>query len=91
MTRRKTFTKVERALLAWIKKVKNAKVGKMKMDYSIDYVIDKSNPRYLEFRYDSDIYEIVNGYKEKELHHKFIGLLQRYNGDFETYSIVRFY
>lgn len=61
------------------------------MDYSIDYVIDKSNPRYLEFRYDSDIYEIVNGYKEKALHHKFIGILQKYNGEFENYSIVRFY
>lgn len=90
MTRRKEFKKVEKALLAWIKKIRNIKVMKEPL-YSVDYVIDKSNARYLEFRYDSDIYEIVNGYKEKDLHHKFIGLLQKYNGEFETYSIVRFY
>ena len=91
----KTFTKTKKALLTWVKQVRNYKVGKEKADFDIMYVIDTDNPNYLEFRCDSDIYDIINeggSYNPApKLGEKFDKLMDRYEGQYVGGGIVRFY
>ena len=90
MAKKKSFKQLKKSLLSWINKVKRIKVMGEPL-YDIQYKIDDSNPKYLEFRFDSDLYEIINYGNEKKLRNIFFILMQKYNGEFESYSIVRFY
>ena len=88
--RKKSYAKVRRALLAWVKQVRNVKIDRKPL-YDVMYIIDTDNPDYLEFRFDSDLYDIINYGSDTALQNKFHKILQRHNGEFETYSVVRFY
>ena len=97
MVKQKSFLKVKKALLKWIRSVEKIKVMKEPL-YSIDYVID-IEPTYLEFRFDSDLYDIINNEGDYGYYHhgdgkeykQFNQLMEKYNGEFETASVVRFY
>jgi len=81
------------AINRWLKKVEKA-------GNNTNATVD-STENYVEFRFDGDIYDLINGYLNdggalgifecETLGRSFENLLQKHGGEFITSSIVRFY
>ncbi len=90
MAKNKSFKGVKTALLLWIRKVRKVKLDS-KSVYNTMYKIEKEG-NILEFRFDADLYDIINNnIVEKKLHEDFFKILRKYEGEFYNSSIVRFY
>lgn len=85
---KKKFLTTKKKIMNWVAKVKKA-------GFNTDYVIDTHNENYLEFRTDSDIYDIINEggmyNPDQKLGNQFDTIMKNREGEWTGGGIIRFY